>query len=375
MNIVQRNNAVDIVRTAALFGICIVNLPFLGLNFNQQTGGNLNSLDQTTIFLVEALIQNKFFLLFSFIFGWGVQIQINSAKKNSVNFSKRYFRRLVCLAFIGALHAILVFSGDILVLYAILGLFLWLFRNKTSQTLSKIALSILLIALLTLTGLVYLIATWKPVINLFQDNHSYLGGSYRTATLGRLSHWPATFIFLTLYQGPLAFVAFLMGLSAAKSNFFEKNSRGQKALSKIFPWLLTIGIFTSFYLSQLPANDDSLLSLLRFFGLLIIAPVIAAAYLHILLSISNQINLPKVILRAGQNSLSCYVLQGIIAGLIFGGYGLGYYGKLGHSTLLLLSILITLISILITSVMAHYWTRAPLEKLLRQFTNKGFLLK
>ena len=80
MNIVQRNNAVDIVRTAALFGICIVNLPFLGLNFNQQTGGNLNSLDQTTIFLVEALIQNKFFLLFSFIFGWGVQIQINSAK-------------------------------------------------------------------------------------------------------------------------------------------------------------------------------------------------------------------------------------------------------------------------------------------------------
>ena len=60
MNIIQRNNAVDIVRTAALFGICIVNLPFLGLNFNQQTGGNLNTLDQTTIFLVEALIQNKF---------------------------------------------------------------------------------------------------------------------------------------------------------------------------------------------------------------------------------------------------------------------------------------------------------------------------
>jgi len=132
---------------------------------------------------------------------------------------------------------------------------------------------------------------------------------------------------------------------------------------------------TSFYLVQLPENDDSFLSLLRFFGLLIIAPVIAAAYLHILLSISNQINLPKVILRAGQNSLSCYVLQGIIAGLIFGGYGLGYYGKLGHNTLLLLSILITFISILITSVMAHFWTRAPLEKLLRQFTNKGFSLK
>ena len=77
----QRNTTVDIIRTAALFGICIVNLPFLGVDFNQQTEVSLSMADKTVIFLVESLFQNKFFLLFSFIFGWGFQVQINSAKK------------------------------------------------------------------------------------------------------------------------------------------------------------------------------------------------------------------------------------------------------------------------------------------------------
>tara|TARA_B110000438_G_scaffold18479_1_gene17183 strand:+ start:3442 stop:4569 length:1128 start_codon:yes stop_codon:yes gene_type:complete len=371
----QRNTTVDIIRTVALFGICIVNLPFLGVDFNQQTEVSLSMADKTVIFLVESLFQNKFFLLFSFIFGWGFQVQINSAKKNSINFSKRYFRRLIGLAALGFLHAFLVFAGDILILYAILGLFLWPFRNTPSKILLRISLCIFPVGLITLIGLGHLMTTWEPLINLFQGKNSHLGGTYPIATLGRFLDWPATFSFIFLYQGPLAFGAFLVGLSAAKSDFFEKNSVGQQTLSTVFPWLLIISIPASFYLTQLPEGDNSLLSLLRYFGPLIIAPIMTAVYLHILLLISDKINLPKLIVRAGQNSLSCYVLQGLIAGLIFGGYGFKYYGELNHSALLLLSILITFTSILLTSLMASYWTRAPLEKLLRYFTNNGFLFK
>ena len=371
----QRNTTVDIIRTVALFGICIVNLPFLGVDFNQQTEVSLSMADKTVIFLVESLFQNKFFLLFSFIFGWGFQVQINSAKKNSINFSKRYFRRLIGLAALGFLHAFLVFAGDILILYAILGLFLWPFRNTPSKILLRISLCIFPVGLITLIGLGHLMTTWEPLINLFQGKNSHLGGTYPIATLGRFLDWPATFSFIFLYQGPLAFGAFLVGLSAAKSDFFEKNSVGQQTLSTVFPWLLIISIPASFYLTQLPEDDNSLLSLLRYFGQLIIAPIMTAVYLHILLLISDKINLPKLIVRAGQNSLSCYVLQGLIAGLIFGGYGFKYYGELNHSTLLLLSILITFTSILLTSLMASYCTRAPLEKLLRYFTNNGFLFK
>ncbi len=369
----QRNTTVDIIRTVALFGICIVNLPFLGVDFNQQTEVSLSMADKTVIFLVESLFQNKFFLLFSFIFGWGFQVQINSAKKNSINFSKRYFRRLIGLAALGFLHAFLVFAGDILILYAILGLFLWPFRNTPSKILLRISLCIFPVGLITLIGLGHLMTTWEPLINLFQGKNSHLGGTYPIATLGRFLDWPATFSFIFLYQGPLAFGAFLVGLSAAKSDFFEKNSVGQQTLSTVFPWLLIISIPASFYLTQLPEDDNSLLSLLRYFGQLIIAPIMTAVYLHILLLISDKINLPKLIVRAGQNSLSCYVLQGLIAGLIFGGYGFKYYGELNHSALLLLSILITFTSILLTSLMASYCTRAPLEKLLRYFTNNGFL--
>ena len=268
-----------------------------------------------------------------------------------------------------------MFAGDILILYAILGLFLWPFRNTPSKILLRISLCIFPVGLITLIGLGHLMTTWEPLINLFQGKNSHLGGTYPIATLGRFLDWPATFSFIFLYQGPLAFGAFLVGLSAAKSDFFEKNSVGQQTLSTVFPWLLIISIPASFYLTQLPEDDNSLLSLLRYFGQLIIAPIMTAVYLHILLLISDKINLPKLIVRAGQNSLSCYVLQGLIAGLIFGGYGFKYYGELNHSALLLLSILITFTSILLTSLMASYCTRAPLEKLLRYFTNNGFLFK
>ena len=72
MNTLQRSSEVDIVRMAALIGICVVNVPFMALPVESVFIPPDGFYDKIAAFLVEGFFQLKFFILFSFIFGWGM---------------------------------------------------------------------------------------------------------------------------------------------------------------------------------------------------------------------------------------------------------------------------------------------------------------
>ena len=69
-----RNTSVDLIRAAALIGICVVNLIFLGLPADALLQTPLTAADRFAADLVQALFEGKFFLLFSFLFGWGIEV-------------------------------------------------------------------------------------------------------------------------------------------------------------------------------------------------------------------------------------------------------------------------------------------------------------
>lgn len=357
-----RNTSVDAVRTAALIGICVVNLPFLALPPEQAMGQPAAQVDRFAAFLVELLFQGKFFLLFSFIFGWGVQIQIVSAARAGVSFGSRYFRRLAGLALLGCLHAVLVFPGDILLIYAMLALMLWPFRSLGPNQLLPIAGAMIGVGLIGLGALAVMLSTstTMPIA------HS-LGGGIAEATRARLADWPETLSFLFLFQGPLAFGAFLLGLAAAKSDFFAPESRGRRKLARAMPWLLLIALPANLLFSLAP-QDNSPLELAGLLAFAIGAPALSAIYLHLLLWLDAYVRLPGLLVDAGRNSLTAYVLQGVIAGAVFGGYGLGLFGAFGHAGLFLLAVGLALVSMILTGLMARLWGRAPLESLLRRVT-------
>lgn len=121
---VGRSNEVDIIKMAAPIGICVVNVPFMALPAESVFMPPEGFYNRCAAFIVESFLQLKFLLLFSFIFGWGMAIQSKSAASKGQSFAKRYFRRMAGLAFLGVSHAILVFSADILLLYALLGMLL-----------------------------------------------------------------------------------------------------------------------------------------------------------------------------------------------------------------------------------------------------------
>lgn len=377
MTTTKRRNEVDIIRMASLIGICVVNIPFLALPVESVIIPPDGFLDRSAAFLVECFFQLKFFILFSFIFGWGMAVQARSAKSKGQSFARRYFQRMFGLALLGVAHAVFVFSGDILLLYALLGSLLWLIKDWSPRRLMKMAAWMVLVSLMSLTLLAALIDAMLPDdAGLFAatDGPS-LGGGFFEATQARMMDWPVTFAFLLLLQGPLAFGAFAAGLAAAKTDFFSENSDGMNQLQQRVPLLLVIALPLNLLyagvMGGIVPESYEILSLLGFALIAIGAPALSTVYLYLFIRLSRKIKVPHLLVLAGQNSLSSYVAQGVFGGLVFGTYGLGLFGSLGHGALLPLSVAIAFASMVFVGIFANIFGRGPLEPILRRISGHG----
>lgn len=364
----SRNTEVDVLRSAALFGICVVNLPFLGLPAEAQLAPAIQPLDRIAAFGVEWLFQGKFFLLFSFIFGWGFGVQIISANRQGKNYVPAYLRRLAGLALFGVLHALLVFSGDILLLYALLGLLLLPLAHLSPRALIRLAVAILPVAALCLFGLGLILG----LEGAGATGQSGLAGTFAEATRQRLADWPDVFFFVALFSGPLALGAFVLGLAAARTSFLTPGHPGWARLTRAVPWLIApafaLNAIYAAAMGGLLPPPPSPLPILSLTALALGAPLLAALWLWLLVEMARRMNIPAALHVAGRNSLTAYVTQGILAGLAFGAYGLGLFGQLGASGLFVLSCAVWAA----TTALAAFWQkihqRGPLEILLRLIT-------
>lgn len=354
--------------------VCIVNITFMGLPVESVFIAPDSFHDKSAAFLVECFLQLKFFILFSFIFGWGMAIQSQSARMKGQSFTRRYFRRMAGLAILGVAHATLVFSGDILLLYAVLGSFLWLIKDRSPQKLTKIAVWMIPLSMLSLSILAVLIDTIVPdeTISSSVIGGASLGGGFLEATKARIMDWPATFGFLFFLQGPLAFGAFAAGLAAAKTDFFSKNSYGFNLLEQYLPLLLVIAIplniFYAAVVGGIVPENYEILSLLGFVLVSIGAPALSLVYLYLFVRLSRMVKVPYLLVLAGQNSLSSYVAQGVFAGFFFGSYGFGFFNSLGHAALTAISLIIALTAMTLVGIWVKIFGRGPLEPILRKIS-------
>lgn len=134
----NRIEVIDALRGFALLGIIITHSA--GQYFAGPTppsAGTLNifsPIDNVLGDILMYLTFGKFFTIFSFLFGLSFAIQMDSASKMGRSFVGRTFWRLVILFLIGFIHS-MFYSGDILRIYAFLGLFLILSRNTNNRIL------------------------------------------------------------------------------------------------------------------------------------------------------------------------------------------------------------------------------------------------
>jgi uncharacterized protein len=357
----ERIRSVDALRGFALFGIAIVNMPFFAGPLGQVP--NDGAVDQVAAFTVALLFQGKFFLVFAFLFGWGVGVQQASAERAGRAFAPRFLRRQLGLFLIGAAHAVLVFPGDILVTYAITGLLLFAVARAAVSGLlrwSLVGLAAGIISLVIL-GIVIGEAGAPPP----GSGIGYLG-SFAQVVQQRATDLATTFPFIVMFNGPLVFAAFCAGLAAQRSGFLVPGNAVFARLWRARSGLLALGVAANIPFALLGAGlvSNSLAALAAFASLALAAPLLSVAYVTWVAGWA-QARGESALTAAGKLSLTAYVFEGILAGLVFHGYGLGLFGQLDMAAVTATAVLI----FLATEAACFAWQKAfgqgPLERVLR----------
>ena len=130
----ERVEVMDVLRGFALLGILLMNIEaFVGPVMESITGVNarFSDADRWMDAAIYVLVQGKFITLFSLLFGMGFAVMLERANATGASGTALYARRLLALLGIGLVHALLIWSGDILLTYALLGFVLLLFFRRT----------------------------------------------------------------------------------------------------------------------------------------------------------------------------------------------------------------------------------------------------
>jgi uncharacterized protein len=358
-----RTEEIDALRGVALFGICVVNVPFLAQPMDQLLV-RASGLDAAAQFLVEWLFQGKFFIMFAFLFGWGVVHQAQRMS-NAAEERWRYLRRLLALGVLGVAHATLVFYGDILLLYAVVGLVLFPVRKASAGLLVRIAAGTLVISALSFAALGALMS--EPIPSQVPTGAGY-SGSFMDAVWQRLVYdWPVAAVFIGLFNGPLVFAAFCAGAAAAKANFFDRGNPVFESIRARLPHLFAAGLAINLLYALAIGGQlgQGFIALVGLTSLSIGSPVLGGAYLVSIIALHRRGWFGPATLASGTMSLTCYVLEGIVGGLVFNGYGLGLYKSAGPAACIVWATVIFAVTHILCQLWHARFGTGPLERVVR----------
>ena len=376
----QRDIAPDVLRGFALLGILVVNIQFMGLNSGEGARGEwtLGFANGSATFVIASIFAGKFYLLFSFLFGYSSNYIIRGDVANR----RRWVKRCFALITLGILHFTFLWHGDIIFMYGLVGLLLIPFFFRADRTLkiwTRIVFFFSATLMIFIGALVYIGERFFPEESVQQSMESKLdsvliNGSFIDAIPARLELWVYSISSGVFLQGGLAFAAFLLGLRMARINFLSspidvaKNSKLIK-----FGFLLgaPIQIIAALVLvrneqSAEPSEATYLLALLISF---IAAPLLSMFYIGLIRKVvEEKPHLVSWMKPAGQMSLTIYISQSVMASVIFGPWGFGLFQDLQTWQVVLLACGIWLLLVYLASFWLKKHSQGPLEKLVNSLT-------
>ncbi|MFO1445241.1 DUF418 domain-containing protein [Bacillus sp. Bva_UNVM-123] len=386
----ERIQIIDVLRGIAILGILLVNIahfsyPDLYLSMIGKENfftNQWNEADRVVRVLLDMFVQMKFIFLFSFLFGFGMVIMMERTIEKGRKFVPIYIRRLLVLLLFGVIHAFLIWDGDILMDYALLGFILLLFRKAKARTLVIWAIVFYMLFSLPLVLSSFNSATqpgmdeWQQSLQVEMEAEAkqaldvYGNGSFMDIQKQKL-HDRMTYMsmngmlslnpLLFFYSSLPYFSMFLIGAAFAKAKIFHQLKDKQKAVKVI--WLLGLVV-------GLPANIAFGLKGQEIY-LLIGAPFLTLFYITTITFLYSNTSM-KYLLQpfsaVGKMAFTNYLGQSIIGTFIFYNFGLGFYGEVYPFNGLLLALGIFTGQVLIS----HYWVKhfafGPFEWLWRTLT-------
>lgn len=388
----ERIEILDVLRGAAIFGILIANMLVVGgyffLSPDEQAALPTFASDEVVAHLIHVLLEGKFYSIFSLLFGIGFAVQLGRAAGKGIAFPALFRRRLTGLLLIGLVHAVFIWSGDILLLYALLGFLLVPFHRASDRTLlagavTVLALPVVIYLLLLALGAGDPFAAMEAATaegdgpDFFTTLLAGFQGSnwldaWRSNLMMLAGRWVDLFITMRF---PKVFGMFLLGLYVGRSGLGLNIGRDRDLLRRLAILGLAIGVPANLLMARLQEMSVYLpasgLGLLQVVAASIGVPLLALGYaaaLALLFHSSAGRRLLAPLGWAGRMALTNYLMHSVIMVTIFYGIGLGWYGRLGPTMTTVLALLICLVQVPLSAAWLARFQFGPVEWLWRQFT-------
>jgi uncharacterized protein len=391
-----RYQILDALRGLALLGIGLVNFPEFALYTFQKkevveampTAG----IDHVIKYLQYIFIDGKFYSLFSILFGIGFSIILSKSLQKNRNGLAVFYRRMVALVVIGFLHLMFIWSGDILLLYALLGMLLPLFRNVSDKKLLIISAALIFFpvvmdALKETVGFDPAV----PAIKATQYYNQKNGITDDNFGVWLLNAGSYADIFKFLISGAFIRIQefaegnrifkvlglFILGLYIGRNRIYAHIANHQSLLKKIRLYGFAAGLPLSVLYAWSAMNG-------RPSGLTGHAVIYAVSVVPLCLAYLSAISLwhlrhqesriVKLFAAPGRMALTNYVMQSVFGAVIFYGTGFGLGATMGLVYVELVAIGIFTVQVIYSCAWLRYLQFGPLEWLWRMFTY-GKLLK
>lgn len=390
----ERILELDILRGFAIFGMIIWNFKSRSMGF-YYSEGFLNSIVTNLISILD--FEYIIHLLFAYLFGWGLAMQLCLRKDNKID-KAMYFRRLAVLFSIGIMHCCFWYRPDIIHLFAIYGACLLLFVNMSNRMILVSAI-FLIGAPVWMHEILYRIISPQFYYNfgsyhslkaqtIISSNYSELVFMRSREIINEIAH-PATYIRDLDTLG-----AMLFGLYTFNKGVFKDIKDNLRFISNVLFYSFVLMVLSSsiiFLISQLVVLDryqfgpfSSILSfmlsenrqdiLLSFFKLYF-HNAYSIFYICLIVIILHNSTIAKLFIpfaSIGRLSLSNYLLHSLIGTTLFYGYGFALYRKLGCAKGELLAIIVLSFQAILSSWWLKTFQLGPAEWLWRSMTYLKF---
>ncbi|WP_019414453.1 DUF418 domain-containing protein [Paenisporosarcina sp. TG20] len=371
----ERVVAIDMMRGFSLLGIFIVNMlafhtPYYYINpYTWYT--DLGDID--TFNWIDITLQGSVYPLFAMLFGYGLTLQFLKSQQRGNSFIRLGLRRLCVLLIIGILHAFLVWSGDILITYALSGFIVLFLLRLSRMYLLSIALTLYIIPNLLLGLLMYFLSTTNEIFyTAIQKVESsiiaFSSGSWTNIFIQRAADWS----YANIESGNLFLIGItifpymLLGAAAAKWNLIERTS--QKKAFWIVLTVVTLAI--GYSIKTLPVLMEPnffYIYVQDIFG----GPLVAIGYAGVI-TLMCQLRIFRTIFnpiaKTGRMSITTYLTQSVIATTVFYSYGLGYYGKVDLLTGTIMALGIFIIQMIFAELWFTKFKQGPIEIIWKRAT-------
>ena len=389
----DRIDSLDVLRGFAVLGILVMNIQ----SFSSHDAAYLNPhlfemgrVDHLIWYAGHLLADQKFMTIFSLLFGAGIVLFTGRREDAGEEPVALHYRRMAYLILFGLLHAYLVWGGDILYLYGVCGLWVYLLRRKSPRLLIPLGIGIIGVA--SAASFVFgwsmqhwpaeqveelRLNAWRPSPAMLEEEVAAMTGSY----LGQVVHRAPNVLMFQTFISAVWGIWRAGGLMVVGMGLFKLGVLSARRSRRFYATMIAVGLLVGLPITMVGVrvNDAHQWSMdytffygsqFNYWGSLFMSSAWIGTMM--LLCRSNRFAALKNRLAAvGRMAFSNYIGHSIVCTFIFYGWGLGEFTEVDRAGQLLIVAGVWTLQLLLSPVWLRRFRFGPLEWLWRSLSYRN----